>query len=112
MSNENPGKPSLPNYAGMLRVVIIDDESDRIPEVLGLDPEREKELDELTELCMKNCKTITDTIAEISKSIKHANELAYCVFHVGANVGRSKTEAEQLGGLLGLLGKLKGQNDE
>lgn len=112
MSKTDDGKPSLPNYPGLLRVVIIDDESDRIPEVLGLDPEREKELDELTEFCMRNCKTITDTIAEISKSVNHANELAYCVFHVGANVGKSKAEAENLSGLAALLKRATGRNDE
>lgn len=73
-----------------LKVIIIDDESDSIPEVLGITKERELELDKLIQECGEREKTITDIFASVSKSVRHANELAYCIFHVGSHMGRSK----------------------
>lgn len=73
-----------------LRVIIIDDESERIPDVLGITPEREKEIDKILSNGFEKCDTITDVLACVSKSCKHANELAYAVFHVGAFMGKQK----------------------
>jgi hypothetical protein len=105
-----------------LRVIIIDDESDKIPQTLGITPEREKELDEvITAAYHTENSTITDNFVEMSKSCKHANELAYCIFHIGARVGRGKALSDLseggLGSLLAAMGqskrnKSKGTSDE
>ena len=87
-----------------LRVILVDDESTKITEVLGITPEREKELDDLIKEKFEQEDTITDTMSEISKYLKHANELAYCMFHIGAHIGRSKAME---GGVHGLLERLR-----
>jgi len=79
-----------------LRVIIVDDESNQIPAVLGITPEREQELDKIIQECYEGYDTITDTIAEMSKRMKHANELAFCAFHIGAHVARSKIMGDKV----------------
>lgn len=91
-----------------LRVIIVDDESRKIPDTLGITPERENELDEMTKKAFEDFDSITDTMVEISKNVKHANELAYCIFHVGANVGRAKAVNEELSKLLSELPGISG----
>jgi hypothetical protein len=81
-----------------LRVILVDDELETIPAVLGISSEREKELDELVKKIHNESQTITDTFVEISKRMKHANELAYCLFHVGAHIGRAYSLKEELMG--------------
>lgn len=95
-----------------LRVIVVDDESTKIPEVLGISPEREQELDYLIKTCFEEEDTLTDTFAAISKGVKHANELAYCIFHVGANIGRQKAIQDNLGGLLNGLRGMMGKSEE
>lgn len=94
-----------------LRVLILDDESQSIPRTLGITEEREKELDELTKAALIEEPTYTDTFATISKHVNHANELAYCMFHVGSNAGRMKAQ-EAVGGLLEALTKATGRSSE
>ena len=89
-----------------LRVILVDDELETIPAVLGISSEREKELDELVKKIHNESQTITDTFVEISKRMKHANELAYCLFHVGAHIGRAHSIKETL------MSHFKGQSDE
>lgn len=88
-----------------LRVLILDDETESLPRTLGITEEREKELDVLTKRSFEDYNTFTDTFAEISKNVRHANELVYCVFHVGSIAGRGKTlqmlEETGLGKLFG-----------
>ncbi len=88
-----------------LRVLILDDETESLPRTLGITEEREKELDVLTKKSFEDYNTFTDTFAEISKNVRHANELVYCVFHVGSIAGRGKTlqmlEETGLGKLFG-----------
>ena len=79
-----------------VRVIIVDDESSQIPEVLGISKEREEVLDQLIKDTWPAYKTITDVIANMSKHLKHANELAYCVFHVGAHMGASDAVKKHL----------------
>ena len=95
-----------------LRIILVDDESTKIPVVLGISPEREEELDHFIKKCFEEEDTITDTFAAISKGVKHANELAYCIFHVGANVGRQKALHDKLGGLLSGLRGAMGMSEE
>lgn len=102
-------KPALGNPH--MLVILVDDTSTKIPAVLGITPEREEELDILTKEKFESENTITDTMAELSKYLKHANELAYCMFHIGANVGRSKAMDSRLAGLLGKLREEFGIND-
>lgn len=83
-----------------LRVIIVDDESKQIPETLGITPERENELDQITKKAHEEFDTITDTMVEISKNVRHANELAYCIFHIGANTGRAHAIMNDLDKLL------------
>ena len=97
---ENASKSSgNPN----LRVIIVDDNSEKIPETLGITPEREIELDEITKKAHQDFDTITDSMVEISKKVKHANELAYCIFHIGANIGRAKAIDNELARILSEL---------
>ena len=94
-----------------VRIIIVDDESDKIPRVLGISEEREIELDELIKVIHNDSETITDSMANISKVLKHANELAYCIFHLGAHVGRAHTLKESIHTHLGsILGKSNGEN--
>lgn len=95
-----------------LRIILVDDESTKIPEVLGISPQREEELDYLIKTSFEEEDTLTDTFAAISKGVKHANELAYCIFHVGANIGRQKAIHDNLGGLLSGLRGLMGKSEE
>lgn len=86
--SEVTAKPAVGNPN--LRVIIIDDESQRIPDVLGIIPEREKEIDEILSIAFKESDTLTDVLVYASKYCKHANELAYAVFHIGAFMGTQK----------------------
>lgn len=90
-----------------MRVLILDEETTSIPRTLGITEEREKELDELTKTALIDEPTYTDTFAAISKQVNHANELAYCMFHVGSHAGRMKAQ-EAMGGLLEALVKSTG----
>ena len=83
-----------------LRVIIVDDESDKIPQTLGITEAREKELDILIKQYVEDTNTITDLMVEISRIVRHANELAYCVFHIGAYVGRAAAMKKELSSLL------------
>ena len=97
MSETNDVKSKTLNT--FLKVIIIDDESDQIPTVLGITPEREKELEDIVRIVWKTEKTtITDNFVEISKQCKHANELTYCIYHYGAGVGKSSAVKEFMGG--------------
>lgn len=91
-----------------LRIIIVDDESTKIPETLGITPERENELDEMTKKAHNDFDTITDSMVEISKNVRHANELAYCIFHIGANIGRAKAVNEELAKILSEFPNLPG----
>lgn len=100
-----------------LRVIIIDDESDKIPEVLGITPEREQELNDLVQSTYETeDSTITDNFVEISKQCKHANELAYAIFHLGAHVGKGravkKLAESGIGSLLATLGSKINRSQE
>lgn len=89
-----------------LRVIVIDDESTTIARVLGISEEREDELEEIIkEIYHVEDSTITDNFVEISKHCKHANELAFCCFHVGAHTGKNRTLSKLSGddGLGGML---------
>lgn len=94
-----------------LRVILIDDESTNIARVLGISEEREDQLEEIVKsVYEKEDSTITDNLVEISKHCRHANELAYCCFHVGAHVGQGravKKFTQMNGGLEGLLNTLR-----
>jgi len=99
-----------------LRVLILDDETESLPRTLGITEEREKELDDLTKRSFEGYNTFTDTFAEISKNVRHANELVYCVFHVGSIAGRGKTlkmlDESGIGKLLGgLAGRSRNSED-
>lgn len=100
-----------------LRVIIIDDESDKISDVLGITPEREEELQDLVKSTYKTEEsTITDNFVEISKQCKHANELAYTIFHLGAHVGKGRAIKELaesgIGSLLATLGSKINRSQE
>jgi hypothetical protein len=100
MSETNDVKTKTLNT--FLKVIIIDDESDQIPTVLGITPEREKELEDIVRIVWKTEKTtITDNFVEISKQCKHANELTYCIYHLGAQVGKSTAAKEFMEGKIG-----------
>lgn len=98
-----------------LRVLILDDDTESLPRTLGITEEREKELDQLTERTFKASDTFTDTFADISKEVRHANELVYCIFHVGSMAGRAKAMSmlseSGIGKLMGLGGKPKKSED-
>jgi hypothetical protein len=89
-----------------LRVIIIDDESTNIAKVLGISEEREDQLEEIiSKIYHVEDSTITDNFVEVSKHCRHANELAFCCFHIGAHAGKSRTlnKLNQDGGLGGML---------
>jgi hypothetical protein len=98
-----------------LRVLILDDDTESLPRTLGITEEREKELDVLTERSFKDYNTFTDTFADISKEVRHANELVYCIFHVGSMAGRAKVMSmlgeSSIGKLMGLGGKSQKSED-
>jgi hypothetical protein len=96
-----------------LRVLILDDETDSLPRTLGITEEREKELDELTKTAYKDHKTFTDSFVDISKNVRHANEFAYCIFHMGSFCGRGRALSElgDLSKLLDLAGRSKSSDD-
>jgi hypothetical protein len=100
-----------------LRVIIIDDESDQIPTVLGITPEREEELNDLVISTYEiEDSTVTDNFVEISKQCKHANELAYAIFHLGAHIGKKRVITEfakhGLSSILEGLGSKKHKSEE
>jgi len=95
-----------------MRVILIDNESTKIPGVLGISPEREKELDDIVANAWKEGATITDSMELLSKGLMHANELAFCTFHLGAHVGRTKAMQDKFEGLLGGLKGMLGKSDE
>lgn len=106
-------KEKLPVGSPHLRVMLIDNDSNRIPEVLGITEEREEELDAIIKKYVEDKGTITDSIEAISRYVKHANEFAYCMFHVGANVGRSVTLRDTIkGDLSSLLDRLSRGGDD
>ena len=97
-----------------LRVIIIDDESSNIGKVLGISDEREDQLQDIVKAAFEgDDTTITDNLAEISKHCKHANELAFCSFHLGAHIGKGKAlevlmkDNGPMGGLLSALKELR-----
>jgi hypothetical protein len=100
-----------------LRVIIIDDESDQIPTVLGITPEREQELNDLVVSTYQiEDSTVTDNFVEISKQCKHVNELAYAIFHLGVRIGKGKAlsylSEGGLGSLLAAMGQSKKHKSE
>lgn len=95
-----------------LRVILIDTEAKKIPEVLGISPERELELDEIVKKSYQDHDTITDTMEAASRNLLHANEFSYVMFHLGAHVGRAKAMQDNLGGLLGALSGLSNPSGE
>lgn len=89
-----------------LRVIVIDDESTNIARVLGITEEREDQLEEIIKKVYHvEDSTITDNLVDISKHCKHANELAFCCFHIGANVGKNRAlnKISEEGGLSSML---------
>lgn len=95
-----------------LRVIVIDDESTNIARVLGISEEREDQLEKIIqEIYRVEDSTITDSFVEISKNCRHANELAYCCFHVGVHNGKNHVlKALSEDGLTGLLAKALGSS--
>lgn len=70
-----------------VRILILDDTSHHIPTVLGITEERTKELENILKEEWKTKNSITETMEKISEQVMQANELAYCIFHLGAHVG-------------------------
>lgn len=96
-----------------LRVLILDDETESLPRTLGITEEREKELDALTTRAFKDHDTFTDGFVEISKNVRHANELTYCIFHMGSFAGKQRAINELTKGTIGkLLGGLSSKSED
>jgi len=58
-------------------VIEVDKDTSSIVEGLGITPEREKELVDLSIETYKNTKNLVECIAAVSKHTKHANELFF-----------------------------------
>jgi altronate dehydratase len=93
-----------------LKVIIIDEETNKISTTLGMTDEKYDELCETARTCWNNGKNITDTMATASTYAKHANEFAVICFHLGcmAQSQRSPESIEDLEKLTELLKSLKG----
>jgi len=93
----------------VLLVVEIEPESSSINDSFGITMKRclelQKKVNEVKNLKDANGKrgSLTLIMVEISKECKHANELAWICFIIGANVGES--QANPLAGLMQTLGR-------
>ena len=82
---------SLPNYKDLVRVLVINDNENTITGTLGITEERSEILDKLIKNQFEGTeRTITDMMVQISSEVVHPNELAYCVFNIGATIGRER----------------------
>lgn len=62
---------------------------------MGIDTARERELCDLIEKCYEGTDTYPKAIACLSQVVSNINELAYCLFHLGAFAGNE--QAKKLG---------------
>ncbi len=74
---------------------------DTFASALGITKEREQELDDLMDKSHEASNTYPDAIAEASKILNNANELAYIAFHMGAFAESQRSKQELLRKLLG-----------
>jgi len=81
---------SLANYKDLVKVVIVDDNATTITGTLGITQERQIFLKNLIDSCFEKHDTVTDMMVYVSNGVVHPNELAYCVYHIGSNVGKNK----------------------
>lgn len=63
-----------------LKVVQIDDETDSMPEALGITEERQKQLVDAAVAAYKGTHKFSAAMEMVSREAKHANELGYIVF--------------------------------
>lgn len=67
-----------------LYVINVNPESTELAGALGIDDERREWLNRLARNSFNNNDDVVSTIAEFSKEIGHANELAYCIYVTSA----------------------------
>ena len=95
-----------------VRVLILDDTSSNIPTVLGITEERTKELENALIKAWTEKESVTSIMEEISKHVMHANELTYCIFHLGCHTGNLASKKETLENLLDLRKRLGESGEE
>jgi hypothetical protein len=96
-----------------LKVIIIDDESEKLSGALGMTDERYEELGNLITKTWKENKTITDVMSKVSLHAKHANELVLLGFMIGALAIESRQpDSKQLLKIKSLLENLRSQFGE
>lgn len=58
-------------------------ESDKLPEALGITEDRMKELCKITERSVEDTSTFSAAMEKLSLDCQHANELGYCCMVIG-----------------------------
>ena len=88
-------------------VKLINPESGSAAEALGINPERETQLDKFIQHELIDKESYGEIIAEVSKQCKHVNELAYVAFmtgHISGHRCKSHSRTISLRDMLGQAG--------
>jgi hypothetical protein len=86
----------MKNFTGVYE---LESDSQTIYEALGISEERNDEIIEILEKCVKKHDTISSTFVEIWSNVEHPNEFAYAVFEYGVKMGTQKTIHRMIGDL-------------
>jgi len=87
-----------------LIVHVIDSETDLMTVSLGITEERAKELQKLTQIEYIKADRLTQAMSELSKLIKHANELFYCSVLI-ADIHSQREKEHMMRHILSQMGK-------
>lgn len=78
----------------------LEADSESMPLALGINKNREEELDLILERALKNHDKISATFVELWEKVEHPNEFAYVTFHYGTRLGASRAMERMLGDFL------------
>lgn len=90
-SNNNNGKTATSKALS----IELATEQTTFAAAMGIDATRERELCDMIERCYEGTDTYPKAIACLSQVVSNINELAYCLFHMGAFAGNE--QAKQAG---------------
>lgn len=91
-----------------MNITHVKPETDDFQAALGISKERGESLAEIMNDAMQT-PTLVDTMIHVAEKAENDNEIAFCIFQLGANVGVNRYKEEMLGrALQRMLGGRKG----
>lgn len=80
------------DFPGELRVIVYNEDADKLSESLGITDERLHALQEASRNIWNKERNISTAMAAVSRVVNNANELAYIFFAIGSMRSESKKD--------------------